>query len=139
MLCLKKNVYIICLVPALMMIDTGCRKSNAGSNTGITPPPIVIDTTTLKNVAPFKIGAAIDVSLLQNDGAYRSLLLVQHNSITDFLPCGMCANTRVAGLARQFRNSRGAITTCESQWPTRRAALPRRSASWTTRRVPRAG
>jgi len=82
MLRLQKTVYIICLVPALMMINGGCKKSNAGSNPGIIPPPIVTDTTTLKNVAPFKIGAAIDVSLLQNDGAYRSLLLTQHSSIT---------------------------------------------------------
>jgi endo-1,4-beta-xylanase len=48
----------------------------------IVTPPVVVDTTTLKGVAPFKIGAAIDVNLVQNDAAYRNTLIEQHSSIT---------------------------------------------------------
>jgi endo-1,4-beta-xylanase len=46
------------------------------------PGPSPTDTTTLKNVAPFKVGAAIDVSLLQNNSLYRNTLLLQESSIT---------------------------------------------------------
>ena len=50
----------------------------------ITPPlpPAVTDTTTLKGVAAFKIGAAIDVNLLQTDPRYKNTLLTQESSIT---------------------------------------------------------
>ncbi len=64
-----------------LIIFTACSCSKKGiSNT--TTPPLPIDTTTLKNIAPFKIGAAIDVSLLQNNIYYRNILLQQNSSIT---------------------------------------------------------
>jgi endo-1,4-beta-xylanase len=40
------------------------------------------DTTPLKNIAPFKVGASIVVPLLQNDSLYRNTVLQQYNSIT---------------------------------------------------------
>ena len=46
------------------------------------PPLPPVDTTTLKNVSPFKVGAAIDVYLLQNNSTYRNVLQQQHSSIT---------------------------------------------------------
>jgi endo-1,4-beta-xylanase len=40
------------------------------------------DTTPLKDVAPFKVGASVVVPLLQNDSAYRKTVLQQYSSIT---------------------------------------------------------
>ncbi len=45
-------------------------------------PPNQTDTTTLKNVSPFKIGAAIDVNLLRTNVLYRNTLVQQFSSIT---------------------------------------------------------
>jgi endo-1,4-beta-xylanase len=72
------------LLPLLLFIFSislfNCKKTRAVKD--IVPPVFVPDTTTLKNIAPFKIGAAIDVSLLQTDATYRNTLLQQHSSIT---------------------------------------------------------
>lgn len=56
-----------------------CTKKETKPDTTL---PVKTDTTTLKNVSPFKIGAAIDVSLLQNNSLYMNVLLQQHSSIT---------------------------------------------------------
>lgn len=56
-----------------------CTKKN---NTVTTTPPTQTDTTSLKNVASFKIGASVDPSLLQNDSLYLNTVLQQHSSIT---------------------------------------------------------
>ncbi len=78
----KKYVFAITSVIIFGSIFS-CKKSNSSStNTNNDTIPFVIDTTTLKGVAPFKIGAAIDPTLLQNDQAYRTTLIEQHNSIT---------------------------------------------------------
>ncbi len=45
-------------------------------------PPLAVDTITLKSVAPFKVGAAIDVYLLQSNSLYKNILLKEHSSIT---------------------------------------------------------
>ncbi len=63
---------------SILFTVSRCKKNNVDT----TPQPQPLDTTTLKNVSPFKIGAAIDVSLLQNNSAYRTVLLQQHSSIT---------------------------------------------------------
>jgi endo-1,4-beta-xylanase len=65
---------------SLLFLLCNCKKSNADTAPQLQPQST--DTTTLKNVSPFKIGAAIDVSLLQNNSSYRSVLLQQHSSIT---------------------------------------------------------
>ena len=65
---------------SLLFLLCNCKKSNV--DTAPQQQPQSTDTTTLKNVSSFKIGAAIDVSLLQNNSAYRSVLLQQHSSIT---------------------------------------------------------
>lgn len=59
----------------------GCKKQHIDA---VNPPlpPAVIDTTTLKGVAAFKIGAAIDVYRLQTDQLYKNTLLKQQSSIT---------------------------------------------------------
>lgn len=56
----------------------GCSKNN-GTQNSLNPQT---DTITLKDIAPFKTGAAIDVSLLQNDILYRNTLIKEHSSIT---------------------------------------------------------
>ena len=63
---------------SLLLFAWSCKKNHVAP----TPQTPSTDTTTLKNVSPFKIGAAIDVSLLKNNTAYRNILLQQHSSIT---------------------------------------------------------
>jgi endo-1,4-beta-xylanase len=65
---------------SILFFLCNCKKSNIEKTPQLQPQST--DTTTLKNVSPFKIGAAIDVSLLQNNSSYRSVLLQQHSSIT---------------------------------------------------------
>ena len=69
------------LVAVILLSSYACKKQNP---TAITPtlPPVVTDTTTLKGVATFKIGAAIDVYRLQTDPLYKNTLLYQQSSIT---------------------------------------------------------
>ena len=65
------------IIPVFLLCAMSCTKRVSSH-----PDPVPVDTTTLKSVAPFKVGAAIDVSLCQNDIAYRSILVKEHNSIT---------------------------------------------------------
>lgn len=44
--------------------------------------PVTSDSMTLQKASGLKIGAAIDVSLLQYNSAYRNTLLLEHSSIT---------------------------------------------------------
>ncbi|CAN5145381.1 endo-1,4-beta-xylanase [soil metagenome] len=69
-------VFIACF---LLPVLNSCGKKGT---TNVVTPPVTADTTSLKNVAPFKVGAAIDVGLLQNNSLYRNTLLLQENSIT---------------------------------------------------------
>ncbi|MEP6845182.1 MAG: endo-1,4-beta-xylanase [Panacibacter sp.] len=61
------------------VVSYDCSKTET---TNIINPPSSQDTTTLKAVAPFAVGAAIDVSLLQNNTLYRNTLITQESSIT---------------------------------------------------------
>jgi endo-1,4-beta-xylanase len=71
---------LVVLLACVCTLGTkGCSKK--GANSSPTPLP-ESDTTTLKNVSPFKVGAAIDVSRLQTNAPYRNILLQQHSSIT---------------------------------------------------------
>lgn len=72
---------ITLLLFACLLCTVACKKSSSP----IPPapvPPVVTDTLTLKSVAPFKIGAAIDVYLLQTNALYKSTLIKEHSSIT---------------------------------------------------------
>lgn len=65
-------VFFICLLQS-----AACKKSS-----GNTTQPPAADTATLQGSASFKIGAAIDVNMLQTNTLYRTTLIAQHNSIT---------------------------------------------------------
>lgn len=71
----------ICIILVIALLALQCKK-NAGTNPISPPTPAVNDTTTLKNVAPFSIGASIDVGMLKTDLLYRNTLVMQHSSIT---------------------------------------------------------
>jgi len=73
-----RNLFFL-FVGIFLFVGFSCTKKENNMAASVLPSE---DTTTLKNVAPFKVGAAIDVSLLQNNPAYRSILIEQHNSIT---------------------------------------------------------
>lgn len=62
----------------LSLSGYNCGKKKNTSN----PPPVETDTTTLQNISPFKIGAAIDVNLLQTNTLYRNTVIQQYNSLT---------------------------------------------------------
>ena len=77
-----KIKYLILFFAAVILSSSyACKKPGP---VAITPPlpPVVTDTTTLKGVAAFKIGAAIDVYRLQTDPLYKNTLLNQQSSIT---------------------------------------------------------
>lgn len=62
------------LFTILLFINAGCRK-----HSGSQPAP---PGETLQSVAPFRVGAAIDPTLLQNNTAYKNILVNELNSIT---------------------------------------------------------
>ena len=74
---IKKIVFVKSLkMPALIFLFlclNQCKK--ATHNVVPNPAPTPTDTITLKSVAPFKVGAAIDVYLLQSNSLYKNILL----------------------------------------------------------------
>jgi endo-1,4-beta-xylanase len=75
-----KGIYIAFSVLVSLCIFS-CKKNN--TNPQPQPqPPLIVDTETLQGVAPFKIGAAIDVDRLKTDALYKKTLLEQQNSIS---------------------------------------------------------
>ncbi|MBI1779927.1 MAG: endo-1,4-beta-xylanase [Sphingobacteriales bacterium] len=74
---MKNNLSALLL--AFVLNSYGCSKK---ADPPPAPVPPVQDTTTLKGVSPFFVGAAIYVSLLQNNTLYRNILLQQESSIT---------------------------------------------------------
>ena len=77
----KIKYLILFFAEVILLSSYACKKQNPV--TIIPPlPPVVNDTTTLKGVSAFKIGAAIDVYRLQTDSLYKNTLLNQHSSIT---------------------------------------------------------
>jgi endo-1,4-beta-xylanase len=70
--------YLIVLFLAFIVFNTyDCTKNETAI---VTIPES--DTTSLKDIAPFKVGASIVVPLLQNDSLYRNTALRQYNTIT---------------------------------------------------------
>jgi endo-1,4-beta-xylanase len=77
-----KNVFS-CLGILMTVCIFSCKKGDSTpTNTTRDTTVYAPDTTTLKGVSPFKIGAAIDPFKLQTDAAYRKVLMEQENSIT---------------------------------------------------------
>lgn len=75
---LLKNLrlkYLAILVSAIVICCSSCSKSNQN-----TIPES--DSTALKDVAPFKVGASVVVPLLQSDSLYIKTVQQQYNSIT---------------------------------------------------------
>ena len=61
----------------LVFINFSC-----GKHETLIPALPQSDTTPLKNIAPFKVGASVVVPLLQNDSTYINTVLQQYSSIT---------------------------------------------------------
>ncbi|MEO6329508.1 MAG: endo-1,4-beta-xylanase [Ginsengibacter sp.] len=68
---------IIFFVIIFTLCNTACKKNNTPAT-----KPAVIDTTILKGISSFKMGAALDVYKLQTDAMYKKTVLEQLNSIT---------------------------------------------------------
>lgn len=56
-----------------------CTKANLRENSDL--DPVVVDTS-LRSVAPFPFGAAVNVNLLKNNSQYRALVIREFNSLT---------------------------------------------------------
>lgn len=71
---------VLFFAAVILVITCACKKTNNQAPAPV--PPVVTDTETLQSVAPFKIGAAIDVFRLQTDIKYKNTLLKEQSSIT---------------------------------------------------------
>lgn len=72
-------------MPLLLLTCLLCSFACKKSSSALPPspvPPVINDTETLKSVSPFKIGAAIDVYLLQTNTLYKNILIKEQSSIT---------------------------------------------------------
>ncbi|MEO6522916.1 MAG: endo-1,4-beta-xylanase [Mucilaginibacter sp.] len=82
---MKREIKV--LVLALAVTFTACSKSNSGTDSGgittpTTPTNPVTPTATLQSSMPFPFGAAVNISLLKNNTAYRALVIKEYNSLT---------------------------------------------------------
>ena len=73
---------IVCFIALFLCITTYACKKESSTSTPIDNTTTKPVEPTLQGVAPFKIGAAIDPGRLQNDPAYRNILINEYNSIT---------------------------------------------------------
>lgn len=64
----------------LVFLVAGCKKEETGGSTVVTPPPPA--DTSLQAFMPFKVGAAVSISLLKNNYRYSSLVTKEFNSVT---------------------------------------------------------
>jgi len=71
------KIFAVSVLLYFVFINCSCTKHE-----GLTTTLVQSDTTPLKNIAPFKVGASVVVPLLQNDSAYINTVLQQYNSIT---------------------------------------------------------
>lgn len=63
------------------MLFTACSKNHPAGET-INHPPVTMADTALYKMIPFPIGAAVSVSLLQNNILYNNVVAKEYNSIT---------------------------------------------------------
>ncbi|QNH62462.1 endo-1,4-beta-xylanase [Hymenobacter sediminicola] len=68
----------ILLSACCLTLLTQCGKKEAGSTAPEPPQPVA----SLKSVAPFPVGAAVNINLLKNRLAYRQVMTTEYNSIT---------------------------------------------------------
>lgn len=81
---MKKHLKVLLAAAAVMF--AACSKSNSDSGSGgttqpVVPPPVTT-TVTLQSAMPFPFGAAVNISLLKNNSAYRALVIKEYNSLT---------------------------------------------------------
>ncbi|WP_207495151.1 endo-1,4-beta-xylanase [Aridibaculum aurantiacum] len=72
--------YLIVLVAGILLVAVGCKKNDT-----IAPPPtqpVNPADTSLQKMLPFKVGAAVNVNLMQNNTRYNNLVKAEFNSIT---------------------------------------------------------
>ncbi|WP_316833099.1 endo-1,4-beta-xylanase [Pedobacter aquatilis] len=81
MLRVTKISFLARLIIPLALLGISCAKEKS---TGITPLKVdaATDETTLQKNMPFKMGAAVNVSLMKNNTDYRNLVIKEFNSIT---------------------------------------------------------
>ncbi len=71
---MKKINLHFAILCAFIFINAGCKKQSVNAQTQ--------SNETLQSVAPFRVGAAISPTLLQNNSSYRNILINELNSIT---------------------------------------------------------
>jgi endo-1,4-beta-xylanase len=81
-----KKIFLIAILS--VSIAPACSKGGATTNPNtvvvVTPPvtPPLVAETTLQGSLPFPFGAAVNISLLKNNIAYRATVIKEYNSLT---------------------------------------------------------
>lgn len=73
--------YIFAIGVGIGLLATGCSKKSSTPDV-IPTPTVPASDTSLQKMLPFKIGAAINVNLLQNNMKYNAVVKNEFNSIT---------------------------------------------------------
>ena len=74
-----KSLLLLSVLSVGLLVQCGSKEVAAPATPSATNPPAAIS---LRQVAPFPMGAAVSISLLQNRPAYRQIMSTEYSSIT---------------------------------------------------------